>query len=233
MNKTIILPTYNEAENLPRLVKAIFDLQIPDLNILVIDDNSPDGTGVIADKLAKKYPLTVIHRRGKQGLGSAYLAGFARAIVLGADVVFEMDADFSHHPADIPRLLAEIDQGYDFVIGSRRVKGGNIKGWTWWRNIQSILAMGFARFILGLKTKDITAGYRCIRTQILKDINFKSIKSNGYAFQEELVYYCEKQGFKIKEIPVTFIDRKVGRSKLSLGDIIEFFITIFRLRFKK
>jgi len=233
MKKFIILPTYNEAENLPKLVKTIFDLQIPDLHIIVVDDNSPDGTGQIADRLAKEFPLIVIHRQGKQGLGSACITGFKKALEFGADIVCQMDADFSHDPHDLPRLLERIDKGYDFVIGSRRVTGGNIKGWSRYRNIQSILAMSFARAMLGLKTRDITAGYRCLKATMLKDIDFQTIKANGYAFQEELIYRSEKKGYSIAEVPVTFIDRKFGQSKLGIKDIIEFFMTVFRLRLKK
>ena len=233
MKKFIILPTYNEAENLPKLVKTIFDLQIPDLHIIVVDDNSPDGTGQIADRLAKEFPLIVIHRQGKQGLGSACITGFKKALEFGADIVCQMDADFSHDPHDLPRLLERIDKDYDFVIGSRRVIGGNIKGWSRYRNIQSILAMSFARAMLGLKTRDITAGYRCLKATMLKDIDFQTIKANGYAFQEELIYRSEKKGYSIAEVPVTFIDRKFGQSKLGIKDIIEFFMTVFRLRLKK
>ena len=163
MKKYIIIPTYNEADNLSKLVERIFDLNISNLNIIVVDDNSQDGTGKIADELSKKYPLIVIHRQGKLGLGSAYLAGFKRALELKADIIFEMDADFSHDPKDLPRMIAEIDNGYDVVIGSRRIQGGNVQGWNWLRNLESKSAMTFARFVLGLKTKDITAGFRCYR----------------------------------------------------------------------
>ncbi|OIP56548.1 dolichyl-phosphate beta-D-mannosyltransferase [Candidatus Kuenenbacteria bacterium CG_4_9_14_3_um_filter_39_14] len=233
MKKYIILPTYNEAENLSRLVREISSLNIPDLNIIAVDDGSPDGTGQIADRLAKEFPLIVIHRQGKQGLGSACITGFKKALEFGADIVCQMDADFSHDPHDLPRLLERIDKDYDFVIGSRRVTGGNIKGWSRYRNIQSILAMSFARAMLGLKTRDITAGYRCLKATMLKDIDFQTIKANGYAFQEELIYRSEKKGYSIAEVPVTFIDRKFGQSKLGIKDIIEFFMTVFRLRLKK
>ena len=233
MKKYIILPTYNEAENLANLVAAIFKLQINNLNIIIIDDNSNDGTGKIADKLAEQYPLSVIHRQDKLGLGSAYIAGFKKALAQGADLIFEMDADFSHNPKDIPRLIHQAKMGYDLVIGSRRIAGGDVRGWSRRRNLQSKAAMAFARFILNLKTKDITAGFRCFNSRALKKINLYKIKSNGYAFQEEMVYLSEKRNFKIKEIPVTFIDRQFGKSKLSLKDVVEFFITIFRLKFKR
>jgi len=233
MNKYIILPTYNEAENLEKIIKAIFDQNIADLNIIVVDDNSPDKTGHIADALSSDYPISVIHRKEKLGLGTAYIEGFSEAIKKGAEIVFEMDSDFSHDPADLPRLVKEIEKGFDFAIGSRRVPGGNVRGWDFRRNLQSKLAMAFARFALGLKTKDITAGFRCIRASILEEINFKTIKSNGYAFQEELIYRVEKAGYKISEVPVTFVDRKFGKSKLGVGDIVEFFITVLKLRFSR
>ncbi len=234
MQKYIIIPTYNEKDNLPRLIKKIFSLRLADLKVMVVDDNSPDGTGQIADELSRNYPVKVIHRKGKLGLGTAYLAGFKAAIELGAEIVLEMDADFSHDPQDIPRLIKPIEQAdYDVVIGSRRVSGGNVKGWSWWRNLQSQAAMLFARLILNLKTKDITAGFRAYRVSKLKQINLKQVAAGGYAFQEEIIYLCEKNNFKIKEIPVTFIDRQQGKSKLGLKDIGEFFITIFRLKFKK
>ena len=231
MKKYIIIPTYNEVKNLSKLIKEIFDLKILQLNIIIVDDNSPDGTGYLADKLAQEYPLTVIHRQGKLGLGSAYLTGFKKVFELGAEIIFEMDADFSHNPKDLPTMVAMINKGYDVVIGSRRIAGGNVKGWHWFRNLQSQAAMLFAKIVLGLKTKDLTAGYRCYRVSTLKQINLAKINSNGYAFQEEMIYLCEKFGFKIKEIPVTFIDRQFGKSKLGFKDIIEFFITILRLRF--
>ncbi|OIO18109.1 dolichyl-phosphate beta-D-mannosyltransferase [Candidatus Kuenenbacteria bacterium CG11_big_fil_rev_8_21_14_0_20_37_9] len=233
MLKCIVIPTYNESENIVELVKAIFSLSITDLHIVVVDDNSPDGTGRIVSELAREYPLTVINRKGKLGLGSAYVAGFKKAFEMKAGLIFEMDADFSHNPRDIPRLLEEISQGNDVVIGSRRVFGGNVLGWNTRRNFQSKCAMLFARFMLGLKTKDITAGFRCFRSSVLENIGLEKITSNSYAFQEEVVYLCEKNGFKVKEIPVTFIDRQYGKSKLGVKDILEFFWTIFRLRFKK
>ncbi len=233
MKKIIIIPTYNEADNLSKLIQQIFNLAIKDLFIIVVDDNSTDGTGDIADRLSHSYPLEVIHRQGKLGLGSAYVAGFKRAYNLGADIVFEMDADFSHNPKDVPRLIHQIEKGYDVAIGSRRIKGGNVKGWNWRRNLESQLAMNFARIILGLKTRDITAGFRAYRVSVLKQIDLDSISAGSYAFQEEMIYLCEKKSFKIKEIPVIFIDRQFGKSKLGIKDIIEFFITIFKLKFKR
>ncbi len=234
MKKYIIIPTYNEKDNLPRLVKKIFSLRIADLSIIVVDDNSPDGTGKLADELAKTYPLLVIHRQAKLGLGSAYLNGFRKAIEMGAEIVLEMDADFSHDPQDLPRLIEPIEkEGYEVVIGSRRIQGGSVKGWNRWRDLQSRAAMTFARLILNLKTKDITAGFRAYRVQALSRINLDRVAAGGYAFQEEMIYLCEKNKLKIKEVPVVFVDRQFGQSKLGLKDIVEFFMTVFRLRFKK
>ncbi|MFH1900153.1 MAG: polyprenol monophosphomannose synthase [Patescibacteria group bacterium] len=246
MKKFIIIPTYNEKENIGRLIKEIFDLNISDLNIIVVDDNSPDGTGEIVNGLVKKYnnagaycntpkknvPIQAIHRKEKSGLGSAYVAGFKKALANKADLIFEMDADFSHDPKDIPRFIDEINRGYDIVIGSRRIEGGSVKGWSFRRDFQSKCAMAFARLMLGLKTRDITAGFRCFRAKVLESIDLDKITSSGYAFQEELIYFCEKKKFHIKEIPVTFIDRQHGKSKLGINDIIEFFAAIFRLKFK-
>ncbi len=234
MKKYIIIPTYNEAENIQKLIQQIFSLSIPNLDILIIDDNSSDGTGQIADKLSQEYPLRVIHRQKKLGLGSAYLMGFKKTLELGADIILEMDADFSHNPKDLPRLIQPIEQGgADLVIGSRRIQGGNVKGWNYWRNLQSQAAMFFARLILNLKTRDITAGFRAYRAKILKKIDLNTISASGYAFQEEMVYWFEKNKFEIKEIPVIFIDRQYGQSKLAFKDILEFFITVFKLKFNR
>ncbi|NMC51868.1 polyprenol monophosphomannose synthase [Candidatus Kuenenbacteria bacterium] len=233
MKNFIILPTYNEKENLAELVMEIFGQGINDLSILIIDDNSPDGTGVLADELSQKYPVFVIHRRGKLGLGSAYREGFDYCLDKGAEYIFEMDADFSHDPKDLPRLLSAAKDGADLVIGSRKIKGGQIIGWNWERHLYSNGAMFFARFLLNLKTRDITAGFRCFCTNALKKIDYSKIKSNGYAFQIEMVYHLEKAGLKIVEAPVTFIDRQKGQSKLGQKDIREFFKTILNLKINR
>ena len=227
---SIILPTYNESQNLEQLIKAIFDLGISDLKVIIVDDNSPDGTGRMADKLSRQYPVQVIHRESKQGLGSAYIAGFKLALQQNADLIFEMDADFSHDPKNLPRFIEAINQGTDVVIGSRRVENGKIIGWNSWRHFTSWSAMSFSRLVLGLKTKDVTSGYRCYQRKVLEQLNLDSITSNGYAFQEEMIYKCEKQGLKIKEIPVVFKDRVHGQSKLSRKEILEFFVVMWRLR---
>lgn len=229
----IIIPTYNEKENIVDLVESISQsIQNYDWHILIVDDNSPDGTGNIAESLKNKYPLEVLHRQGKLGLGSAYRAGFKYCLVKGADLIFEMDADFSHQPKDLPRMVQVIQDGHDMAIGSRKVKGGKIIGWNLWRKFCSNGAMFFSRLVLGIKTRDVTAGFRCYTKQVLESFDLDKIKSNGYAFQEEMVYRVEKSGFKIAEIPVTFPDRERGKSKLNKKDIIEFFIVMLRLKFK-
>ncbi len=228
----IIIPTYNEADNIAKLVQAIMAQPLPPLRILIVDDNSPDGTGQIADSLAQKHPevVKVLHRPGKLGIGSAYITGFKKALAEGAEFIMEMDADFSHDPADIPRLVSEVQSGFDFVIGSRRVKGGEIVGWGPGRKLMSRGAMDFSRIMLGLKTKDVTAGFRCLSRSFLLQLPLDEINSNGYSFQEELIFYAERMGAKIKEIPVTFLDRRFGKSKLSVGEIVKFFYNILRLK---
>ena len=229
----IIIPTYNEKENIERLSKEIFSLHINDLKIVIVDDNSPDGTGKKMKELENLYPIAVIQRPKKMGLGSAYIKGFKYALENGADLIMEMDADFSHSPDEIFNFIKAIEEGYDVVVGSRRIKGGKIIGWNIFRKFSSWGAMTASRLILNLKTYDVTSGFRCYRRKVLENINLDDIKSNGYAFQEEMFFLCEKKGFKIKEIPIIFLDRQRGKSKLSGKEIIEFFITIFRLRFKK
>ena len=231
MKTILVIPTYNEKENIEKLINKIFALNIIGLEILVVDDNSPDGTASIVKNLQNKYPLNILERAGKLGLGSAYIAGFKKALELQADRSFEMDADFSHDPDDLPAML-EAAKNHDLVIGSRKIAGGKIIGWGFTRKFMSNGAMWLSRILLGLKAKDVTAGFRCFNSQVLKTLNLDEIKSNGYAFQEELLYKTQKAGFTITEIPVTFIDRREGKSKLSKKDIIEFFLIIFKLRFK-
>ncbi len=231
MKSIVVIPTYNEADNIEKLIQQIFSLNLPGLEILIVDDNSPDGTSEIINKLQiTNYKLHLIKRTSKLGLGSAYIAGFKKALKLGADYIFEMDADFSHNPQDIPRMLEAI-QNADLVIGSRKIPGGKIIGWNWWRKFMSNGAMWFSRILLNLQTRDVTAGFRCFRREVLEKIDLDKITSNGYAFQEEMLYRTEKADFKILEIPVIFVDRQAGQSKLNKKDILEFFITIFKLRF--
>ncbi|MDD2656286.1 MAG: polyprenol monophosphomannose synthase [Patescibacteria group bacterium] len=231
MKTIIVIPTYNEKENIEKLINKIFALNIIGLEILVVDDNSPDGTAQVVKNLQSKYPLHILERASKLGLGSAYIAGFKKALELQADRIFEMDADFSHDPDDLPAML-EAAKNHDLVIGSRKIAGGKIIGWGFTRKFMSNGAMWLSRILLGLKAKDVTAGFRCFNSQVLKTLNLDKIKSNGYAFQEELLYKTQKADFTITEIPVTFIDRREGKSKLSKKDIIEFFLIIFKLRFK-
>jgi len=233
MKPVVVIPTYNESQNIKKLLQKIFALNIPELEIIVVDDNSPDGTSQIVKQLTtlKLYNFIthLITRPQKLGLGSAYITGFKKALSLGADYIFEMDADFSHDPNDIPRLL-ETTQNTDLTIGSRKISGGKIIGWNFWRKFMSSGAIWFSKFLLGLKTRDVTSGFRCFKRQVLKTIELDRIKSNGYAFQEELLYQTEKKGFKVVEIPVTFTDRQKGKSKLSKKDIVEFFVRVIRLR---
>lgn len=235
MKIVIVIPTYNEVENIEKLIKKIFNLGIDGLEIIVVDDNSPDMTAKKVEDLKYSFfnsKLHLIKRSGKLGLGSAYIAGFKKALVLNADYIFEMDADFSHDPDDIPGLLKACENA-DLAIGSRKIRGGKVIGWGWTRKFMSNGAMWFSRLILGLKPKDVTAGFRCFRRQTLESINIETIKSNGYAFQEELLYRTQKAGFKITEIPVVFVDRQEGKSKLGKKDIFEFFWIILKLRFRK
>ncbi|MFA5076437.1 MAG: polyprenol monophosphomannose synthase [Patescibacteria group bacterium] len=229
--KVIIIPTYNEAENIGGLIEEIFFLNIQNLQVIIVDDNSQDGTASIVSNLAQKFDIVLIKRPAKLGLGSAYISGFRAALASGADLIFEMDADFSHNPKLLPKFIKAIQDGAEVVIGSRRVAGGQIIGWGVWRHFCSSAASWFSRLVLGLKTLDVTSGYRCYSRTVLEKINLDKIKSNGYAFQEEMIYYCEQNGFRIKELPIVFQDRIKGRSKLSRKEVVAFFITMFRLKF--
>lgn len=232
MKPIIVIPTYNESANIKKLIEAIFSFDVPGLEIIVVDDSSPDGTTDIVRSLTTSHKVHLISRKGKLGLGSAYIRGFKEALLKNATHIFEMDADFSHDPADVPRLLAATKDA-DLAIGSRKIPGGGITGWGFVRTFMSSGAMWISRLMLGLKTKDVTAGFRCFRREVLEHIPLNKIKSNGYAFQEELLYRAEQAGFRIKEVPVIFTDRLNGYSKLSKKDIIEFFLIIFKLRFSK
>ena len=235
MKTFVIITTYNERANIVDLISEIFAQPISDLHIIVVDDNSPDKTAEAVAQIQTTYPgkLYLINRYHKLGLGSAYIAGFKKAMSLNADLLIEMDADFSHDPKDLPRLAEACTEGFDLAIGSRKIAGGKVVGWSLKRKLMSNGAALFSRILLGLKTKDVTAGYRCFKRQVLEKINLDTIKSNGYAFQEELLYRTEKLGFTIKEITVIFKDREVGQSKLGKKEIKEFFVIIFKLRFLK
>ncbi len=227
---TVIVPTYNEKENLERLARSILAQPIAP-NLLVVDDNSPDGTGEIAEALAAEFPrrVAVIHRAGKLGLGSAYIAGFRRAMEAQSDYIITMDADFSHPPDAIPALVAKAEQGYDLVIGSRYVKGGRIEGWPWPRYILSWGANAFAHTLLGLHAHDATGGFRCYRRTVLASIPLDTIFSNGYSFLIEMLYYVQQGNWRIGEIPITFTNRVEGKSKVSSAEIYKALYTVGKL----
>lgn len=237
MKIIVVIPTYNEAENLPAITAALFQLELPgDLQILVVDDASPDNTGQIAEQLAEqKYPgrLHVMRRHGKFGLGTAYIAGFQWALEQGADYIIQMDADFSHSPSYIPQMLKAIGD-YDVVIGSRYVKGGDLdERWSWWRWFLSWWANAiWTRGILGMHTKDTTAGFKCWRRSALQRIGLERINSNGYVFQVEMAYVAEKLGFRVLEIPIYFEDRRIGQSKMSIPVKIEAALRVFEIRWR-
>ena len=228
MKTVIVIPTYNERENIGQLIEDIFALKVNDLELVTVDDASPDGTQEIIKIKQQKYPIHLIVRAGKMGLGSAYVAGFRKALELEADYIGEMDADFSHDPKDIAQLLSAIGEA-DLVIGSRRIAGGKIIGWNFRRHLFSLTASLASRLLLGLKAKDVTAGFRFYRASVLKQINLDQIKSQGFAFQEEVLKLVQKAGFRIIEIPVTFVDRRQGQSKLNKKDIWELGRLLLRL----
>ncbi|HNB50849.1 MAG TPA: polyprenol monophosphomannose synthase [Anaerolineales bacterium] len=233
MQITFVLPTYNEAENLPKLVSALFSLPLPNLKILVADDNSPDGTGKIAEELAAAHPgrMQVLHRPGKEGLGRAYLHGFQVAIENGAEAVGQMDSDFSHPPEKIPEMALSIES-HDIVTGSRYVKGGSVdRNWPAWRKGLSAFGNYYARTILGIPVRDVTGGFRLYRRETLQTIPLHRIRSNGYVFQVEMAYLGYLCGFHAHEIPIYFADRKWGESKMSLRIQLEAAIRVWQVKF--
>jgi dolichol-phosphate mannosyltransferase len=214
----VCLPTYNERENLEAMLRALGDKAV---RVLVVDDNSPDGTGELADKLAEELDyVSVLHRPGKEGLGPAYLAGFRRALAEGAELVLEMDCDFSHDPADVPRLLAAADHA-DVVLGSRYVAGGGVRNWGLLRRIISEGGSWYARVLLGAPVHDLTGGFKCYRRAVLESIDLDAIHSKGYAFQIETTYRALRAGFRVVEVPITFVDREAGGSKMSKAIVAE------------
>jgi dolichol-phosphate mannosyltransferase len=214
----VVVPTYNEAENIAKLVAALFALQVPNLEVLVVDDQSPDGTGELVEKLAPAYTgrLHAMHRSGPRGLGRAYLDGFGWALKYGADAVIQMDADFSHSPTYLPQFLSFI-QEYEIVVGSRYVVGGQLdKEWEVGRIVLSAWANFYARGILRMKTHDVTAGFKCWRRSALEAIRLERVRSNGYVFQVEMAYLSERLGLRVLEVPIYFEDRRIGKSKMSV-----------------
>ena len=218
----LILPTYNEAENIGPIVRAARDHLRSGDHILIVDDNSPDGTGAIADDLAKKTEgIEVLHRPGKQGLGRAYLAGFAYALDKGADYVLEMDSDFSHDPADLPRLIEAAETRADLVLGSRDVEGGDVTDWGLVRRLVSRGGSWYARVVLGVEVRDLTGGFKCFRREVLEALDLNSVHADGYGFQIELTYRTIQKGFRVVEIPIVFRDRRVGQSKMTARIALE------------
>ncbi len=226
----IVIPTYNEALNVERLVREI-RRHVPEISILFVDDNSPDGTADIIKELQKEDErIFLLERQKKEGLGRAYIAGFRVALEKGFDYIFEMDADFSHDPKELPNFLKEMQQ-HDLVIGSRYIKGVNVINWPLKRLLLSYFANLYTRIITGVPIADCTGGYKCFRKEVLQAIDFDRIKSNGYAFQIELNVKAWKKGFKIKEIPIIFVDRVYGESKLSKKIMWEAVFLVWKLRF--
>ena len=224
MRAVVCLPTYNERENVEGMIDAlgaVFAGAGLDGRVLVIDDSSPDGTGAIADRLARDRPwLDVLHRSRKEGLGPAYLAGFRRALETGADLVLEMDCDFSHDPADVPRLIAAA-QGADLVLGSRYAAGGGVENWSLPRRAISRSGSLYAQLLLGLSLRDLTGGFKCYRRAVLERIDLGGIGSLGYAFQIETTYRTVRAGFRVAEVPIVFTDRRAGGSKMSRSIVAE------------
>jgi dolichol-phosphate mannosyltransferase len=230
----LVIPTYNEAENLPNIVRAAsaaLEQGAPDDHrILVVDDNSPDGTGAIADRLAAEYDwVEVLHRPAKSGLGQAYLAGFARALESGAQLVIEMDADFSHDPAYLPQLLAAAEDA-DLVLGSRYVPGGGVRDWGLLRRLISRGGGLYARTVLRVDVRDLTGGFKCIRREVLEAIDLPSVRAQGYGFQIEVTYRAVLAGFRVREIPIVFMDRAAGSSKMSTRIALEAMLLVPAMR---
>jgi dolichol-phosphate mannosyltransferase len=226
---TVCLPTYNERENLERMVHALGEHGV---SVLVIDDNSPDGTGELADRLAQELEhVEVLHRPRKEGLGPAYLAGFRRALSDGADLILEMDCDFSHDPADVPRLIAASREA-DLALGSRYVPGGSVGNWGVVRRAVSSGGSLYARLLLGVGVRDLTGGFKCYRRKVLETIDLDAISSRGYAFQIETTYRALRAGFTVVEVPITFVDREEGGSKMSRAIVLEavWRVPLLRLR---
>jgi dolichol-phosphate mannosyltransferase len=233
MTPWVILPTYNEAENLERIVGAVLERLPAYGRVLVVDDSSPDGTGEIADRLASaEDSVDVLHRPRKEGLGPAYLAGFHVALDDGADRIIEMDADFSHDPADLPRLIQATEEA-DLAIGSRYVSGGGVTDWGPMRRFISRGGSAYSRLALGLPVRDLTGGFKCYRRPVLETINLDTIEARGYAFQVETTYRAIRAGFRVVEIPITFKDRADGSSKMSRSIVAEAMWRVPAMRFRR
>ncbi len=231
MRTLVCLPTYDERENLEPMLRALREVLGPDDAVLVIDDNSPDGTGELADRLAAELDFVeVLHRQRKEGLGPAYLAGFRRALERDAELVVEMDCDFSHDPKDVPRLFAAAADA-DLVLGSRYVPGGGVENWGRVRRLISAGGSLYARVLLGVPVRDLTGGFKCIRRSVLEAIDLDAVHSKGYAFQIEVTYRALRRGFRVREVPIRFVDREVGGSKMSRAIVLEAIWKVPLLRF--
>jgi dolichol-phosphate mannosyltransferase len=231
VNVTVVVPTFNEANNLSTLVGELFAQPIPALHLLIVDDNSPDGTGKLADELAARTPgrMDVMHRASQRGLGRAYVDGFRWALEHGAEAIVQMDADFSHSPTDVPRLADKMSD-CDVAVGSRYVSGGHIdEHWSFGRYALSWWANVYARSILGLRTQDATAGFKCWRRSALEAIDLSCIRSNGYIFQVEMAYVSERLGLRICEMPIYFEDRRIGKSKMTVPVKLEAAWRVFQV----
>lgn len=231
MDKIVIIPTYNEKENIEKIIRKVFSLNEP-FHILIIDDGSPDGTADIIKNLQKEFQeqLFLMERAGKQGLGTAYIAGFKYALDKGYTYIFEMDADFSHNPEDLPRLYQACRDGADVAIGSRYTKGGKVKNWPADRIFISYGASAYTRAITWMPVKDCTAGFVCYHRKVLEKIPLDKVQFVGYAFQIEMKYRAWKAGFKLKEVPITFVDRTEGQSKMSKNIVREAIFGVWKMR---
>lgn len=229
MTTLVVIPTYNEAANLERLAAEL--LSQDGCSLLVVDDNSPDGTGALADELGQRFAgrVAVLHRPGKQGLGTAYVAGFREALRSECDVVVQMDADFSHNPADVPRLVAACEQA-DVAIGSRYVAGGGAENWPLYRWLISRGGSLYTQAILGLPVRDPTSGFKCFRRLALASVDLGQIQATGFGFQVEMNWRCHRQGLRLVEVPIRFVDRRLGQSKMSRGIFLEALVLVWRLR---
>lgn len=227
----VVVPTYNERENIKRLVEAVL-ATIADVDVLVVDDDSPDGTGDLADNLADAHPdrVSVLHRSSKDGIGPAYLAGFQIGLDRDYDVIVSMDADFSHSPNDLPRLLGALDQA-DIALGSRYVEGGDTTGWPLYRKLISRLGGLYAQRVLSVHVSDLTGGYKAYRRSVIEALLSRGIEADGYGFQIETVYRAAQAGFTVVEVPIVFHDRTAGASKLSRRIVLEAMVLVWRLRF--
>lgn len=230
MKCLVVVPTYNEIENLEPLVRSILS-QGNEFDVLIIDDNFPDGTGTVAGRLARESGrVQVLHRPGLLGLGTAYVQGFRYALAAGYEAVIEMDADFSHDPRYLPQFLDNLAQGYDVVVGSRNMSGGGVRGWPLHRRILSRGGSLYARMVLGLDVTDATGGFKAFKRAVLQEIDWDSVRSSGYSFQIELNYRVQQLGFRIAEVPIVFVDRVRGKSKMSRQIVMEALSMVLRLR---